>query len=132
MGFEIGHGIERVAGAHQFAATVEKLESILKSKGLIIFAKIDFSGDAQRAGLQMPPTQMLIFGHPKAGTPLMVAVPGSALDLPLKILISQDATGTVWLSYNTPEYLAERHGLPPELVKNIAGIRAFAQAAGAG
>src|SRR5216684_1099713 len=98
MGFEIGHGIERVASAHQFAATVEKLESILKSKRLIIFAKIDFSGDAQRAGLQMPPTQMLIFGHPKAGTPLMVA---------------------------------ERHGLPPELVKNIAGIRALAQAAAA-
>ncbi len=131
MGFEIGHGIERVASAHQFAAAVEKLESILKSKGLIIFAKIDFSGDAQRAGLQMPPTQMLIFGHPKAGTPLMVAVPGSALDLPLKILISQDAAGRVWLSYNTPEYLAERHGLPPELVKNIAGIRALAQAAAA-
>jgi uncharacterized protein (DUF302 family) len=131
MGFEIGHGIERVASAHQFAAVVEKLESILKSKGLIIFAKIDFSGDAQRAGLQMPPTQMLIFGHPKAGTPLMVAVPGSALDLPLKILISQDAAGRVWLSYNTPEYLAERHGLPPELVKNIVGIRALAQAAAA-
>jgi len=124
-------GMERVASAHDFAATVEKLESILKAKGLIIFAKIDFSGDAKRAGLEMPPTQMLIFGNPKGGTPVMVAAPSAALDLPLKVLIAQDVLGKVSLSYNSPEYLAERHAIPPALVQNISGVRGLVQAAAA-
>jgi len=123
------HGMERLGSAHDFAATVEKLESILKAKGLMIFAKIDFSGDAKRAGLDMPPTQMLIFGSPKAGTPIMVAAPSSAMDLPLKVLIAQDAGGKVWLTYNSPEYLAERHAIPAALVQNISGVRGLAQAA---
>jgi uncharacterized protein (DUF302 family) len=123
--------IERLASSHDFAATVGKLESILGAKGLTIFAKIDFSSDAERAGLKMLPTQQIVFGNPKAGTPVMVAAPSSAVDLPLKIVISQDANGNVWLSYNTPEYLAERHGIPADLVKNIAGIRGLAQAAAA-
>jgi uncharacterized protein (DUF302 family) len=122
-------GIERVASPHDFQATVEKLESILKTKGLMIFAKIDFSGDAQRAGLQMAPTQMLIFGNPKGGTPVMVAAPSLALDLPLKVLIAQDSDGKVWLSYNSPEYLAERHAIPAALLPNIAGVRGLVQAA---
>lgn len=122
-------GMERVASAHDFAATVEKLESILKAKGLLLFAKIDFSGDAKRAGLEMPPTQMLIFGSPKAGTPIMLAAPSTALDLPLKVLISQDAAGKAWLTFNSPEYLAERHAIPPALVANISGVRGLVQAA---
>jgi uncharacterized protein (DUF302 family) len=124
-------GIERLASPHDFAATVGKVESVLGAKGLTIFAKIDFSGDAERAGLKMLPTQQIVFGNPKAGTPVMVAAPTSAVDLPLKIVISQDANGKVWLSYNTPEYLAERHGIPAEFVRNIAGIRPLAQAAAA-
>ena len=131
MPMENEHGMERVASPHDFAATVAKLESILKAKGLMIFAKIDFSGDAKRAGLDMPPTQMLIFGSPKAGTPIMMAAPSSALDLPLKVLIAQDSNGKVWLSYNSPEYLAERHAIPPALVQNISGVRGLVQAAAA-
>jgi len=122
-------GVDRVASRHDFATTVEKVESLIKGKGLMLFAKIDFSGDAERAGLKMPATQMVIFGNPKAGTPVMVAAPSAAVDLPLKILISQDEAGKVWLSYNTPEYLGERHGIPAALLPNLAGIRGIAQAA---
>jgi uncharacterized protein (DUF302 family) len=129
MNMEQEHGIERIASEHEFATTFDKLESIVKAKGLLIFAKIDFSGDAQRAGLTMPSTQMLIFGTPKSGTPVMLAAPSSAVDLPLKVLVSQDASGKVWLSYNTPEYLGERHGIPAALLQNLAGIRAVVQAA---
>jgi len=131
MTMEAEHGIERIASARDFATTFAKLESIVKSKALMVFAKIDFSGDAQRAGLTMPPTQMLIFGNPKSGTPVMLAAPSSAVDLPLKVLVSQDAAGKVWLSYNTPEYLGERHGIPAALQQNLAGIRGIAQAAAA-
>jgi uncharacterized protein (DUF302 family) len=128
---EAERSIERIASPYDFVATAEKMESVLRARGLTIFGKIDFSGDAERAGLKMPPTQMLIFGNPKAGTPLMVAAPTSALDLPLKVLISQDPEGKTWLSYNAPEYLAQRHNIPPELLQNIAGIRALVQAAAA-
>jgi uncharacterized protein (DUF302 family) len=131
MNIKSERGIERIPSTHDFAATLGKLESIVKARGLLVFAKIDFSGDAQRAGLTMPPTQMLIFGNPKSGTPVMLAAPSSAVDLPLKIIVSQDAAGKVWLSYNTPEYIGERHGIPAELVPNLAGIRALAQAAAA-
>lgn len=122
-------GMERIASTHDFATTVEKLESLIKSKGLTLFAKIDFSGDAERAGLKMPATQMVIFGNPKAGTLVMLAAPSVALDLPLKMLVSEDEAGNVWLSYNTPEYLGERHGIPAALLPNVAGIRGLAQAA---
>lgn len=129
MGMEREHGIERVESPRDFAASVGQVESILKDKGLTIFAKIDFSGDAQRAGVEMLPTQMLIFGNPKGGTPVMVAAPSAALDLPLKILISQDSGGKVWLSYNTPEYLAQRHAIPANLVANISGVAGLVKAA---
>lgn len=125
------HGMEMVESPRAFAATVEKLESILKEKGLQLFAKIDFSGDAEKAGLSMPPTQMLIFGNPKGGTPVMVAAPSVALDLPLKVLVAQDSQGKVRMSYNTPEYLAERHAIPDTLVANIAGIRMVVKTAAA-
>ena len=129
MGVEVGYGVEKVRSPRAFAETVTRFEALLKERGLTVFAKIDFSGDAERAGLQMPPTQMLIFGNPKGGTPVMVAAPGSALDLPLKVLISQDAQGQVWLSYNTAQYLAERHAIPAALAKNIAGTPVLVQTA---
>ena len=104
-------------------------EALLAAQGLTLFAKIDFSGDAKKAGLEMLPTQMLIFGNPKSGTSVMLAAPSSALDLPLKVLIAEDGQDKVWMSFNAPEYLAERHAIPPGLVKNIAGIRGLVQAA---
>jgi uncharacterized protein (DUF302 family) len=106
-----------------FDETVEHFEKVLSARGMTVFTKIDFTSDARKAGLEMPRMLLVIFGNPKGGTPIMVAAPSSALDLPLKVLISQEADGKVSLSYNTPEYLARRHDIPAELVKNIAGIR---------
>jgi uncharacterized protein (DUF302 family) len=102
--------------------TLTRLETIVKSKGLAILARIDHSGDAAKAGLQMQPTQLLIFGNAKSGTSLMIASPTVAIDLPLKALVWQDDAGKVWLSYNSPDYLQERHGIPQNLMQNIAGI----------
>ena len=98
-------------------------------KGLTILAQIDHSGDAAKAGLSMRPTQLLIFGNAKAGTPLMVASPGIAIDLPLKALVWQDADEKVWLSYNSPDYLKQRHHLPDNLMQNIAGIKLICEEA---
>ena len=133
MGVESGRGIETVESSRGFDETVAHFEKLLAARGMTLFAKIDFTSDAKKAGLEMPRMLLMIFGNPKGGTPVMVAAPSSALDLPLKVLISQDADGKVWLSYNTPEYLAARHDIPAELVKNIAGIRAVVRdAAGTG
>ncbi len=129
VGLESGQGIERVASRGGFDETVAHFEQLIAAKGMMLFAKIDFTGDAKRAGLTMPRTMLLIFGNPKGGTPVMVAAPSSALDLPLKVLISEEAGGKVWLSFNSPEYLAQRHGIPRELVVNIAGIRGLVGAA---
>ncbi|HEX3880392.1 MAG TPA: DUF302 domain-containing protein, partial [Bryobacteraceae bacterium] len=107
-------------------ATVEKLEAVLDAKGVKLFALVDHSGEAQKAGMTMRPTKLLIFGSPKAGTPLMLVAPSLAIDLPLKILVWEDADGKVWLSYNAPDYLRQRHNLPPELMQNIAVIEALA------
>lgn len=104
------------------AETLERLEELVKSKGLEVFCRVDHSGAAEKAGLTMKPSQLLIFGSPKAGTPLMVASPTLAIDLPLKALIWEDGEGKVWISYNSPEYLKTRHNVPDDLVKNIAGI----------
>ncbi|HEX4310284.1 MAG TPA: DUF302 domain-containing protein [Acidobacteriaceae bacterium] len=106
--------------------TVERLKKILESKGVKLFALVDHSGEAEKAGLRMPPTKLLIFGNPAAGTPVMLAAPSIAIDLPLKILVWEDSEGAVWLSWNTPEYLQQRHGVPPELVKNISAAAALA------
>src|SRR5206468_13032222 len=114
-------GIVHVPSKYTVPETLQRLESVVTSHGLTVFARIDFSGDAAKVGLQMRPNHLLIFGNPKAGTPLMIAAPSTAIDLPLKALAWQDATGQVWLSYNTPEYLKDRHGLPDELIKNISG-----------
>ena len=121
------NGIVNVSSKYSVPETLERLQSVVKSRGLTVFARIDFSSDAAKAGLRMRPTQLLIFGNPKAGTPLMVASPSIALDLPLKALAWEDGDGKVWLSYNEPEYLKQRHGLPDELMKNISGIGALVQ-----
>jgi uncharacterized protein (DUF302 family) len=126
-GLAADNGIASVASNHSVPETVDRLESIAKAKGLVVFARIDFSGDATRSGLEMRPTQMLIFGNPKAGTPLMIATPSVAIDLPLKALAWEDASGQVWLSYNTPEYLGARHGVPEALLRNLAGIKALVE-----
>jgi uncharacterized protein (DUF302 family) len=106
--------------------TVEKLKNILQSKGVALFALIDHSGEAEKVGMKMRPTKLLIFGNPKAGTPLMLATPSVAIDLPLKILIWEDANGKVWVTYNSPEFLRERHGLPQDLMQNVSVIEALA------
>ena len=119
-------GVVRIRSAHSVHATADRLEAGLKARGVLVFARIDFSADAARAGLGMQPEQLLIFGNPKAGTPLMLAAPSVALDLPLKILVAEDAQGKVSLSYNSPQYLKERYGLPANLLPNIAVIETLA------
>jgi uncharacterized protein (DUF302 family) len=124
------NGIVQVQSAYSFEDTFERLKFGVISRGLTIFADINFSEDAEHAGLKMNPTRLLIFGNPKAGTPLMVAKPTLALDFPLKILVSEDENGKVWVTYNSPQYLKERHNIPDELVKNIAGIADIAESSG--
>ncbi len=112
-----------VRSSYSVPETLDRLESLAKGAGLTVFARIDFSGDAQRAGLSMRPMQMLLFGNPKAGTPLLVSSPRAGLDLPLKALAWEDEEGTVWVSSNAPEYIQARHSLAPELVAKIAGAK---------
>jgi uncharacterized protein (DUF302 family) len=125
----IENGIVDVASRYSVTETLDRLQSILKEKSIKIFALIDHSGEAEKAGLSMRPAQVLIFGNPKGGTPLMIAAPHTAIDLPLKALAWQDEEGKVWLSYNSPEYLRQRHDFPAELVKNIEGVSALIQKA---
>ena len=124
-------GITDVASKHGVAESLDRLESILKAKGITVFARIDHGAEATKVGLTMRPTALLVFGNPKAGTPLMVASPSVALDLPLKVLAWEDEKGQVWLSYNSPVYLQRRHGLKEEQVKSIAGIAGLVQQAAA-
>jgi len=124
------NGIVDVPSNHSVDETVARLKNILQSKGITLFALIDHSGEANKVGMQMPPTKLLIFGNPKGGTPLMLAAPSIAIDLPLKILVWEDGQGKVWLSYNSPEYLQERHGLPQDLLQNIAVVGTLAAKAG--
>ena len=121
-----GQGIISKPSNHSVDETVEKLKGILASKKITLFALIDHSGEAQKVGIAMRPTKLLIFGNPKAGTPLMLAAPTSAIDLPLKILVWEDASGKILISYNSPAYLAERYGLPQELLPVIAGVEGLA------
>ena len=122
-------GIVRMASNHSVDETVGKVQEILKAKGVKLFAIIDHSGEAQSAGLKMPNTKLLIFGNPKGGTPLMLAAPSAALDLPLKILVAEDLEGKVWISYNSADYLQSRHGFPVDLLPNIAIISGLASKA---
>jgi|SRR5579872_5504078 len=119
-------GIVSLPSNHSVDQTVEKLHGILKAKGVKVFAFIDHSGEAEKAGMQMRPTKLLIFGNPNAGTPLMIASPTIAIDLPLKILVWEDSNGKAWVTYNTPAYLQTRHHLPSHLVQNIAAVEALA------
>ena len=119
------NGIVNLSSPHTVLETLARLEAVVQSKGIPILAMIDHSGDAAKAGLQMEPTKLLIFGNAKAGTPLMIASPSVALDLPLKALVWQDKDGKVWLSYNSLAYLKQRHNLPENLLPNIAGIEAI-------
>lgn len=123
------NGLVHVPSKYPVRKALERLETLVQSRGLTIFARIDFAGDAQKVGLTMRPTQLLIFGNPKAGTPLMVVSPSIAIDLPLKALAWEDVDGKVWLSYNKPEYLKERHGVPADLLKNILAIGALVEEA---
>jgi uncharacterized protein (DUF302 family) len=123
------NGMMHLASKLSATETVERLESVFCGKGMTIFALIDHSGEAAKAGLRMNFAQVMLFGNPKAGTPLMVAAPTLALDLPLKALIWEDGAGKVWVSYNTPEYLQERHTVPKELLPNIAGAGMLLQKA---
>jgi len=121
-----GNGVVRTASQHSVSETVAKVEAILLAKSVKLFTVVDHSGEAENAALKMPNTKLLIFGNPKGGTPLMLASPSVALDLPLKILVAEDAAGNVWVSYNAPAYLQQRHNLPADLVANIAVIEALA------
>ena len=116
-----GEGIISKASKYSVPETLDRVDALLRSKGIKIVVRVDHSGEAEKAGLKMPPTQLLIFGNPKSGTPLMLAAPTAAIDLPLKALAWQDADGKVWLSYNDPEYLKKRFGLTDEQIKTIAG-----------
>jgi len=118
-------GLIQVSSPHSVDETVKRLLSILSQKGLQVFALVDHSGEAEKVGMKMQATKLVIFGSPKAGTPLMVAAPTLAIDLPLKALVWQDKDSKVWVSYNRPEYLQQRHGVPDDLVKNIAGVGAL-------
>jgi uncharacterized protein (DUF302 family) len=122
-GEEMAHdnGLVKVASRYSVEETVRRLEAAFTSKGTKVFALIDHSGEAEKAGLKIRPTKVLIFGSPKGGTPLMVAAPSLAIDLPLKALIAEDAAGNVSVTYNDPEYLKERHGVPEELIRNLVG-----------
>jgi len=116
-----GKGLLAVASHYSVDDTVNRLQAAFVEKGLQVFAVIDHSGEAQKVGLKMRPTKVVIFGSPKGGTPLMVAAPSLAIDLPLKALVAEDAAGKVSVTYNDPQYLKERHGVPGELIKNLAG-----------
>lgn len=118
-------GLIQVFSRHSFDETVDRLQAAFTAKGMQIFAIIDHSGAAEKIGLKMSPTKLIIFGSPKGGTPLMLAAPSLAIDLPLKALVAEDALGKVSVTYNDPEYLRERHGVPADLMKNIAGAGAL-------
>ena len=126
---ESDKGMKVLAASGTVDETMDRLEAMAKKRGLIVFARINFSRDAAAPGLEMPPSQLLILGSPVAGTPLMVAAPGTALDLPLKVLVWQDQANRRWVAFNTPEYLQQRHGFPAALTANIAGLEKLVLAA---
>lgn len=120
------NGVVTIPSRHSVEQTVLRVKDILASKRVTLFTVIDHSGEAEKVGLRMPPCQLLIFGNPSAGTPVMLAAPTLALDLPLKILIWEDFNGAVWVSYNDSSYLQQRHDVPAELVANISVVDALA------
>ena len=131
MATQPGIGMVHLRSRYSVQETLQRVEAVLHAHGLTIFGRVDHSGEAEKVGLKMPPTQLLIFGSPKAGTPLMLASPTLAIDLPLKALVWEDADGAVRLSFNSPEYLQQRHNVPDALIKNIAGAGVLLQHAAA-
>lgn len=125
----VANGIVNEPSSHPVDETVERLKAILQASGAVLFGLVDHSGEAAKVGLEMKPTKLLIFGNPKAGTPLMLASPSTAIDLPLKMLVWEDAAKKVWISYNSPEYLQKRHGFPEDLLPNISVVRKLASGA---
>jgi len=123
------NGIVDIRSNHSVDETVDKLKAILHAKGVTLFALVDHSGEAEKVGMKLEPTKLLIFGSPKAGTPLMLAAPSIAIDLPLKLLVWEDAEARVWVSYNSPVYLQQRHNLPADLLQNIAVAETLAMKA---
>lgn len=123
------NGMAHLSSPYSVTETLKRVEALLQEKGLTIFCRVDHSGEAEKVGLKMHPTQLILFGSPKGGTPVMVASPTIAIDLPLKALVWEDAGGKVWVSYNSPEYLQKRHNVPDDLVKNIGVVGALLQAA---
>ncbi len=121
-------GLVQIRSSHSVEQTLEKLQLALAAKGITVFALIDHSGEAAKAGLTMPPTKLLIFGNPRGGTPLMLAAPSIAIDLPMKILIAETVEGKVSVSYNTSEYLQQRHGIPDVLQPNLALVASLVTA----
>ena len=129
MSTNVQNGLIHLASRHTVEETMDRLEALISERGVTIFARVDHSGEAAKVGLTMRPTKLLIFGSPKGGTPLMQAAPTLAIDLPLKALFWQDAEGKVWLTYNDPAYLQQRHNFPADLLVNISGVSAlFAKA----
>jgi uncharacterized protein (DUF302 family)/uncharacterized membrane protein YidH (DUF202 family) len=120
------NGLVNIPSNHSVDDTVVKLQSILDAKHVTIFALVDHSGEAQKAGFSMRPTKLFIFGNPKGGTPVMLAAPTSAIDLPLKLLVWEDTQGKVWISYNALAYLQQRHSIPPDVLANLAVVEALA------
>ncbi|HEY6893160.1 MAG TPA: DUF302 domain-containing protein [Rhodanobacteraceae bacterium] len=118
-------GVLQVRAKYPLDETVERLEALVTARGMVVFARIDFSRDATHAGLSMQPEQLLIVGSPRRGTPLLKAAPTAGLDLPLKVLIWTDPAGVTWIAYNETDYIMRRHGIPPELAENIAGLAAL-------
>jgi uncharacterized protein (DUF302 family) len=129
MPVDIDKGIVTLATKNDVEQTVRKLEEILRAKGIRLFTVVDHSGEAEKAGMTMRPTKLLIFGNPKAGTPLMIAQPSVAIDLPLKLLVWEDDAGHAWISYNSAAYLQARHGLSDDLIQNIAVVDALVRSA---
>jgi uncharacterized protein (DUF302 family) len=123
------NGIVDTPSPYSVEQTVEKLRNVLQARGLTLFALVDHSGEAEKVGLNMPPTRLLIFGSPKGGTPAMLAAPSIAIDLPLKALIAEDGGGKVWISYNAPEFVGRRHNLPDALWPNISAVGAIVEEA---
>lgn len=119
------NGLIQLPSRYSVDETIKRLLLAFHERGLQPFGLIDHSGEAEKAGFTMPNTKVIIFGSPKAGTPLMLAAPSLAIDLPLRVLIAEDSSGKVSVTYNSPEYLQQRHGFPPELTKNLAGAGAL-------
>jgi uncharacterized protein (DUF302 family) len=122
----LASGITSIRGNHSVDETIEKLKAMLEQKSVKIFAIVDHSGEAASIGMEMPPTRLIIFGNPKAGTPIMQVAPSAAIDLPLKILVAEDANGRTQISWNSLDYLQARHNIPAELIQNLAVVEALA------